>query len=273
MCHELKGRQDDLLNGLKRLCSQETGLTFAAKITLSGQCEGRTIIYEADKYPFNCIGPCRFIWKVENVLNNEEYRTLWIWSHPSIYKQVEDQLIEIFQFKKIESTDKVPEEEEDNQDSPLAKKRKIIPKCSNLNEAKPISNNQIPQAWSNQSNINLRCLKDKLVRFKLLGPLCTTILANVLKTIDQSDDNEDIKKQSELWNKIKFSIRDPNDIVSSTIFGLVVKDPRLILPKKKAFNKVVDQNKEIDLSAKNLLNQGLLIFNFILQGNILIVSI
>lgn len=43
---------------------------------------------------------------------------------------------------------------------------------------------------SSSGRVELECLKDELVRFKLLGPLSTQILANVLWSIDTAKMNE-----------------------------------------------------------------------------------
>ncbi|CAF0708528.1 unnamed protein product [Brachionus calyciflorus] len=209
VCHELIGEENQLVQGLNRLCSQETGLTFGAKITITGKCEGRTILYEIDQYPYNCIGPCRFIWKP----GQNENRILWVWTHPSIFKKFENELIKLFGL------------ESDQEESPVAKKRKLG------------SDHEL-NCWKS-NNIKLKCLKDELVRFKLLGPLSTPILGNVLRTIP----SRNFEKQTEIWNNIKSSIKDPNEVCPSTILGLLVKDPRLVLPKKKSFNKINENYK------------------------------
>lgn len=102
VCHELTGRQEDLIAGLNRLCSPRLGLTFAAKMLTSGQFEGRVILYEADRYPFGCIGPCRFIWKPQDEANSSDERKIWLWSHPSVYLDVQKQLINIWNMTPIE---------------------------------------------------------------------------------------------------------------------------------------------------------------------------
>ncbi len=156
----MEGKEEDLIKGLSKLCSQQTGLTFGAKMFLNGQYEGNVILYEESKYPFNCIGPVRFLWKCKSDDSDQnEQRKLWIWSHPSIYQQVETQLKNVFDLNE-------KKENEDENSSPVFKKRKL------------------------KNEIYLQSLKDKLVRFKLLGPLSTTILANVLKTVDLFDDED-----------------------------------------------------------------------------------
>ena len=53
---------------------------------------------------------------------------------------------------------------------------------------------------------------------------------------------EKIKNQETVWNKIK-NISNSGDVPPSIVIGLLVKDARIILPKKKLFNTVKEQNK------------------------------
>jgi ribonuclease P/MRP protein subunit POP1 len=188
VCHELSGRFEDLLEGLSKLCSPQTGLTFAAKICLNGQYEGRTVLYESNKYPYNCIGPVRFLWKTE--IEQSSSKTIWIWSHPSIHKQVESELINVFNMSlKVDESKDVEMESANGDQQPQVKKRKLENETENINE--PI-NSQI-YVSQDEKNTSLKCLKDSLIRFKLLGPLSTTILANVLKPVESTEYVFDLK--------------------------------------------------------------------------------
>jgi hypothetical protein len=181
----MEGAQQDLITGLNKLCSTGAGLTFAAKISLNGQYEGRVILYEANKYPFNCIGPCRFLWKPTDEANSDtSQRKIWLWLHPSIYKHIQQELINIFELTNstCDSTKVINE----NDDSPAVKKRKVEEKTTqNDSVFKDVVDDSA--VWSNNTKtIQLKNLKDKLIRFKLLGPLSTTILANVVNVADLS---------------------------------------------------------------------------------------
>ncbi len=55
---------------------------------LSGQCEGKAVLYEENKYPYKCIGPVRFLRHPLNVQSEQ------IWSHPSTFKQIGTQLVQ-----------------------------------------------------------------------------------------------------------------------------------------------------------------------------------
>ena len=230
------GTEKELINGLSKLCSQETGLTFGAKMFIDGQFEGKLVLYEADKYPYNCIGPVKFLWKPREV--NQDKRSLWIWSHPSIYRQVEEQIVNVFNLTRKSSATT------DNS-SPDAKKRKLLDDSSD-STCNPIFTSDL---------VVLTSLKDKLVRFKLAGPMSTSILANVLQAVDP-EKNDYFTSQAELWSKIKNSISSPNEVTAALTIGLLVKDPRLILPKKKTFNKSEAQNTNINCYSNSEFSPG-----------------
>ena len=132
---------------------------------LSGQYEGKVIIYEENKYPYDCIGPVRYLWKALNNTDTVENRMLWLWSHPSMFNQIKTQLFQIFNLKV----------EKDSSEPPESKKAKFENNLV-INDGLEFKNDKVI----------IKCLKDKLVRFKLLGPLSTTILSFALKIEDFS---------------------------------------------------------------------------------------
>lgn len=54
------------------------------------------------------------------------------------------------------------------------------------------------------------------------------------------------EKQMGVWEKIKSSAKEPSEVTSSSVIGLLVKDPRLALPRKKSFKQVSQENERID---------------------------
>ena len=78
--------------------------------------------------------------------------------------------------------------------------------------------------------------------------------------------SKDFEFQAGIWDKIKNFASSSKEITPSSVIGLLVKDPRLVLPKKKAFNKVeADMNKNTCLSQTNELDSGINIY--ILEKN------
>lgn len=137
---------------------------------LDGQYEGRLAAYEADKYPLKCIGPVRFLWKVRDCeVGCDERRALWIWCHPSTYKSIAAQFQHVFNLSANSSKDQITEEKMDMDINDRITKTTAV-------ESDVFSSND-------ERDIRLVCLKDKLVRLKLLGPMSTSILANVLQTV------------------------------------------------------------------------------------------
>ena len=54
---------------------------------------------------------------------------------------------------------------------------------------------------------------------------------------------EKIKEQEAVWDKIK-NINNPCEAPPYQVIGLLVNDPRIVLPKKKLFNTVKEQNNK-----------------------------
>jgi hypothetical protein len=68
------------------------------------------------------------------------------------------------------------------------KKRKLEEESKNPQSSLELEKLKDDQGiWSkNSTMIQLKCLKDKLIRFKLLGPLSSTILSSVVNLADMS---------------------------------------------------------------------------------------
>jgi ribonuclease P/MRP protein subunit POP1 len=244
ICWQLEADEKYLLENLSKICSSENGLTFSSIMYLNGQYEGSCVVYELNKYPMDAIGPVRFLWKPK-IDENTTQRHLWIWIHPSIYDQIKTLFIKLFELKE-NANDSATE-------PPQSKKAKIDEKFKKFLIEPP------KDLELENSQINVKCLKDRLIRFKLLGPYSTTILGNTLKPvcldsinqewsnnthlIDYLNDNnlDKLKKQMNLWEQVR-QICDPSELTPSLAVGLLVKDPRLILPKKKSFKTTQEQN-------------------------------
>ncbi len=101
----------------------------------------------------------------------------------------------------VKSEEEINEENanQNEESSPASKKRKMSNNEESLASERLKSQNttikiekQLDDSnvtyESSVNKIKLTSLKDKLIRFKLLGPLSTTILANVLQTIERSNE-------------------------------------------------------------------------------------
>lgn len=274
ICWQLEADETFLLENLSKICSSENGLTFGSKMYLNGQYEGSCVVYELNKYPMGAIGPVRFLWKPK-VTETTNERHLWIWIHPSINDQMKFLLIELFGLKE-NSDDSVTE-------PPQSKKAKVDEKIKQPEPPRDLE--------FENSQIRVKCLKDRLNRFKLLGPYSTTILGNAIKhvaldsiteewsnnthLIDYITDNnlEKLKKQKDAWELLR-KISNPSELTPSLSIGLLVKDPRLILPKKKAFKKTQEQNTinsqfTLNNETKRLIRESILSYSPIWNKNVI----
>nr|XP_032810680.1 ribonucleases P/MRP protein subunit POP1 isoform X2 [Petromyzon marinus] len=99
-CLELKGKQEVLLGVLSTLCSPETGTYFDGVDYLSGQRQGSLVMYRANGFPTQPLGPVTFLWrplqKPDEREMNTEHRQLWIWVHPAMKNEVLSELKENF---------------------------------------------------------------------------------------------------------------------------------------------------------------------------------
>ncbi|RUS90150.1 hypothetical protein EGW08_002117 [Elysia chlorotica] len=229
-CIEVRGNRQTLLEGLGHITSSESGLTFGAKITAGGARQGQLILYNMDSYPKNTIGPVTYLWQPQHQDKGIErgpiFNTLWISCHPSIYKEVLNELKKCFGSEDLS----------DCTESILGVK--------------------------DGTGVTIKSLKDQLVKFRLYGPSSNLVLAETLQIADtevlsfspekveeskknktmwwknffsSSDNKKMLVQQSQVWQKIA-KCQSPCEAPPNCVIALTVRDPRLMLPPKK--NKV-----------------------------------
>ncbi|CAB1321407.1 unnamed protein product [Coregonus sp. 'balchen'] len=91
-CVELQGPEEQLLATLSKLTSKEAGPTFAAAMCVSGRRQGSVVVYRAEQYPLQPLGPVTFLWRPRTQGRGQDdqgsqgstHRQLWIWAHPTM---------------------------------------------------------------------------------------------------------------------------------------------------------------------------------------------
>jgi hypothetical protein len=93
-CIELSGVESAILSAMGLLTNPATGLTCGAKSYLTGQYQGKVMLYRCEQYPFGCLGPADIMWRPENVcpVGEARMRVLWVWVHPSMTGDVSNEL-------------------------------------------------------------------------------------------------------------------------------------------------------------------------------------
>nr|XP_030718835.1 ribonucleases P/MRP protein subunit POP1 isoform X2 [Globicephala melas] len=270
-CLELKGKEEEILKALSPMCSIDTGLTFAAVHCLSGKRQGSLMLYRANKYPREMLGPVTFIWKAERTPGDtSESRHLWIWLHPSLKQDILEEIKAVCQC--VEPTKSTvclpdplltPSQEKSQTDLPtekIGKKRKWKDDEENTKPIKKVIGDGTrdplqPYSWiSPTTGIVISDLTMEMNRFRLIGPLSHSILTEALKAASVHTEGEDTEKTPHCWwietcrnpdsvslhhrqetiFELLGGITSPAEIPAGTILGLTVGDPRINLPQKRS---------------------------------------
>lgn len=246
-CIEITGSQQILLDGLKHVTSSECGLTIGAKCWLGGDREGKVTMFHKDSYPHNAIGDVTFIWRPVNPdFTDSESRTLWIWCHPSFYKELRQELTDLFD---LDYSPVLEDVQMKNQSEipPEKKTRKSKKQSGNVEQIKIALKNipKLPHYINKESNVRLTLLKDTLNRFRLTGPLSNAILTNALHPAEVFDKYLHNSPKSTWWKEYRSKTTDstalktleefnsPSYFPPHAIIGANVIDPRLFLKRNR----------------------------------------
>ncbi|XP_034371821.1 ribonucleases P/MRP protein subunit POP1 [Arvicanthis niloticus] len=270
-CLELKGKEEEILKALSQMCSIDTGLTFAAVHCLSGKRQGSLMLYRANKYPREMLGPVTFIWKSRKTPEDaSEDRQLWIWLHPTLKLAVLEEIKTTCRCSEpVRSSICVPDPlltpaQEDIQaglaDDNIGKKRKRRDDGESVRRAKKTVGDGTgdpcrPRVWlSPTTGIVVSDLTMEMNRFRLIGPLSHCILTSALRAAPVHTGEEDAEETPHHWwtdtcrssdglslhqrqeavFQLLGGISSPAELPPGTILGLTVRDPRVNLPPQRA---------------------------------------
>ena len=229
---EITGPLEQLKENLKRITSQECGPTIIANCYQNGSREGEVDLFKIDSYPAQALSRVSFIWKY----SSENRKTLWIFVHPTAYREVLEELITLFQL-----------ENENRNDSEDADVKIITRNDSRLRNPKYINLN---------TEIEVVELKDTLNRFRLTGSFSNAVLLKALKPATNVEGNwlgnvfeqnptfvKAHNEQIRFWKDLE-KTSSPSEITPQIILGLNIVDPRTNRPAKreKADHGMMDFN-------------------------------
>ena len=179
---------------------------------------------------------------------------LWIWVHPAFYDEFVAALEKYLELKKMEEPVKV---DETGDHPPPAKIRKKIRQKKDVNHAKLAMKNvpfeRTPKFSSPKTGVTVTMLKGTLNMFRLTGPQTQYVLRRTLQpTTVEREKGEEEDGPDKWWEEYysKDGRRDamdgqyntwkdglskacPGQVPPGTVFGLVVRDPRVLLPEKR----------------------------------------
>ncbi|XP_053343428.1 ribonucleases P/MRP protein subunit POP1 [Clarias gariepinus] len=267
-CVELCGPEEQLLSALSRLTNKDAGPTFAAASCMSGQKEGNVVLYKADQYPHQPLGPVQFLWRPCSTTS--PHRQLWIWLHPSLKQDLLPELQAVCQcFEAVvpAAVEVIPSEKlpEPNAPSDLIskprctkRKRKVEAGDENDSPAKKIVGDGTRSlttavSWmSCKTEIVISDLTMDIVRYRLIGPLSHSVLTEILVPATTCEDNikmaasafwwpEECKKgesmslhrqQTDVFQTLS-GICSTSELPAGCVLGLTVDDPRISLSAKR----------------------------------------
>ena len=206
-CLELCGSKEDIVFGLKKVLDEVVAEPSQESITLMRDLNGQVI------------GSISLVWK-------KGCSVVWLWIHPAFYDQALDALCKVFELQR-----------EEKEAEPTPKKLKM---SDHVNEAKLANRNvpfneKIPKLTS--SKITAFELRDTLNRFRLLGPLTTSVLHETLKPatfLDSEGEKSDV-----WWNTEELQCKSDQDALRifnkkpRSVQYFVSRDPRYLLPHKR----------------------------------------
>ncbi|OQV20319.1 Ribonucleases P/MRP protein subunit POP1 [Hypsibius exemplaris] len=262
-CWEFKGPQTDLLAGLQKFTSPETGRTFAYKDFLDGHLEGSCMLYEPNMYPAGSIGVVRFTW-VQTALpssNPTTNRSLHIWTHPSVSDTFLTHVVTVFGMDPVDSdknsTTPIPDLDAMEVDEGNADDGGLLKSMSAVGEEKGIPEGTVKVQGKTELRAreyrsvtcSLRLLKKDLIRFRLTGPKSTAVLKSVMKPVTfpteavegdfwwkpflvDGGQTSAMELQHATWTGMD-AVPLSSDVRAGSVLGLVVRDPRIFLPRRK----------------------------------------
>ncbi|XP_076178150.1 POP1 ribonuclease P/MRP subunit isoform X2 [Ptiloglossa arizonensis] len=248
---EINGPEVILKETLKHHCNP-LGLTFSAKIFITGTREGTLMFFKKNGYPQFPIGYVNFLWKP----SHSDLRTIWIWVHPSFFDDFVAEIVSSFELQ------------------------------SDIADPISTSNENINSyLYVNNKNCKMSIHKNTLNRFRFYGPLSISVLTNILRlpnfdekvclrmnstNVAASEENqmnyeeefqdsnkswhieyynnqeniESLKIQKQLWQMLK-TLQSPSQLPPNIVLGFTVLDPRFYLPEKRAKPKRYTQTVEV----------------------------
>ncbi|KAG9339362.1 hypothetical protein JZ751_023755 [Albula glossodonta] len=264
-CVELQGQEGALLQALSRLTSVETGTTFAAALCLSGRRQGSVVLYRADQYPAQPLGPALFLWRPRT--EGSDHRQLWIWIHPSMKQDLLPELQAVCLCTEavpppvpvpLPAPDPAPGPEQTaGEDQPAGRKRKrgdkgAVPAKKILGDGTRSPTTSV--TWqSDSTGIVIRDLTMEIVRYRLIGPRSHSVLTDALipaSSCEEASKTEPScfwwpehckeesnvslhREQADVFSLLR-GLSSTGEIPAGSVLGLTVDDPRLNIPGKKS---------------------------------------
>uniref|UniRef100_A0A0N5CEF9 Ribonucleases P/MRP protein subunit POP1 n=1 Tax=Strongyloides papillosus TaxID=174720 RepID=A0A0N5CEF9_STREA len=218
-CIQITGSSQEFVIDKMNLCCGVGKLpSFSFKPALNGLFEKTIMFYAKDKYPFEFIGPIKYLWTEDT----SQHKSLILWIHPSIFEKVMDNLKEIFSL---------------SSQSEFCEDKKPI----TINDYKSLNNHGIVEKYY-ANDIIINDISDEMNRFRLCGPKSLDIL---LRSFKITSVNGNILNF--LFNSTTSGNCQPN-----RVFPLSVCRPKMFKRKGLPLNSPVQSLNDILVNDKEI---------------------
>ncbi|KAL3281053.1 hypothetical protein HHI36_004277 [Cryptolaemus montrouzieri] len=197
-CVEISGKYELIIEQLKKITNEGTGLSIGSRVYAKGCREGRTTLYEYGSDLKKPIGIVEFLWRFKC----DQSDKLWIWIHAAFYEESFTTLLNSFGIEKSEKEQYVNE-------ATLIKVRELRTELNRFRLSGTLSNSVIQNC------------------FKIYDT--TSFLSEWFKEFYKSE-QEMVIHQNNYWNDLK-SITSTNILPPHIILPVIVYDPRLNAPR------------------------------------------
>ena len=244
-CIQIEGPVDEILSKLSAVTTGFVGLGEGEdrEEVLGGRVERKAYVYRYQKRPFDVVGEVSYLWRPALPERNESVGCLWLFCHPACYDELKEEIVSAVFSCERERVQNASE----NEEAPPAKRRKKDVGAAKL-ATRNVPFERTPKYRSSTGAVTVTLLKDTINRFRLVGPESGVVLSAALKrtafdtTLDGTKwlEREGERTQaketfSAQWEALQVTVGKmwPAEIKAGSVFGVTVRDPRVVLPKKR----------------------------------------
>ena len=249
---EVVGDRKVVMENMNRMTDCRTGSVFS-----DGPGERSAVVYRPGQYPAGVVGEVSYMWRPEE--GGGEEGLLWVWVHPEVHGEFVDIMTDVLELEAEEYCCE-PDLKKVKLDEPSPPEKNVV-----LSKLEPKLS---PPTVLLCPGMRVTMLGNNLNRFRLVGPLSSALLRHCMvpaaittastattATVPpywwagyySSQERKCMAEESSrVWGE--WSSVPPKG--SGRMVGLVVRDPRLILPDKRNSAKldVDSQTKSVEIT-------------------------
>lgn len=234
-CIQIEGPVSEILSKLSAVSDGFCGRGEDDDDVLGGRVERKTFVYRSGKRPLGVVGEVSYLWRPSHPDENDGRGCLWVFCHPAFYDEIKKEIVSsVFCCERDQNGAAEREEEA----PPPTKRRKKEVGAAKL-ATRNVPFERTPKYRSSTGAVTVTLLKDTINRFRLVGPESGTVLAAALRRTESEEGTKWWQSKrdtfSAQWDALEATLGKarPAEIKAGSVFAVTVRDPRVVLPKKR----------------------------------------